>query len=147
MKISRFITVAVFGLGLISQNSFSYNNVDQNNKIDHKRMKHHDKVTCERSVLPLFNEKENRTLICKDETTVKHARKHEVNHERKHEVNHERKHARKHNLCGKDCHTSILPLFNEKENRPCVCPNADENMTNKTNKTMDNGMTKAVAKK
>jgi hypothetical protein len=126
MKISRFIVMAVFGLGLISQNSFSYVNVDQNNKIDHKRMKHHDKIACEKSAFPLFNKEENRP--CKD-----------AKPEKKHAV----KHVRKHDMCGQGCHRSAFPLFNKEENRTCVCPDADKNMTPK----MNNGMTKTVAKK
>jgi hypothetical protein len=120
MKISRF-TVAVFGLGLISQVAFSY----APKAADKKGT---PKITCEKSVLPLFNKEENRP--CKDAKPV-------VKHEKKSKkTNHKA-------TCGVGCHKSILPLFNEKENRPCKCPETEKNMTPK----MVNGTTKAIAKK
>ena len=149
MKISRFIVVAVFGLGLISQSSFSYDNVDYNNKMTHKTMthktmKHHDKIACEKSVLPLFNKEEDRPCKkgeqYKKTTDKKHVK---AKYGKKHEA-----------TCGQDCHRSILPLFNSEENRTCICPNADENMVNKndtmtykTDKKMNYGTTKTMSTK
>jgi hypothetical protein len=130
MKISRFVAMTVFGLGLISQVAFSY----APKATDAKKM---PKKECHRSAFPLFNEKENRTLICenKDEQT-KTIDKKNVKSKPSHKA-----------TCGVGCHKSVLPLFNKEENRTCVCPDADKNMTDKTTKTMNNGLTKAVAKK
>ena len=138
MKISRFIVVAVFGLGLISQSSFSYDNVDHNNKMTHKKMSHkkmkrHDKIACEKSVLPLFNKEEDRPC--------KKGEKYKKTTDKKHV---KAKSGKKHEAtCGQDCHKSILPLFNSEENRPCVCEKDDM----RTDKKMDNGTAKTMSTK
>lgn len=120
MKISRFIVMAVFGLGLISQNAFSYSTKDNTDMT----MKH-DKVTCEKSAFPLFNKEENRP--CKDGV--------------KHEKKHAKKHVKKHDMCGEGCHKSVLPLFNKEENRPCVC-DKDDTKTDKSMETSNKTMYK-----
>jgi hypothetical protein len=126
MKISRFVAMTVMGLGLISQVAFSY----APKATDGKKM---PKKECHRSAFPLFNEKENKTLICenKGEQTKTVDKK-----------NVKTKSTRK-ATCGVGCHKSAFPLFNKEENRPCVCPDEDKNVTPK----MDNGKTKAVTKK
>lgn len=65
MKISRFMMMTVFGLGLISQMSFAVNSTPR------KTATSECGVGCHRSIFPLFNKRENRPCKCEQQDETK----------------------------------------------------------------------------